>query len=183
MHTVEEIIREYKKLDQIVGVDTSELEIAFSSRAVYQYGCCKYQQKKRKVVPYKILIASFLREEEEAFWNTVRHEYAHAAAALLTGKNQGHNSVWKAVCQKIGADPARLAEACSAQKEKSKGQVWYEIICQACGTRYKRIRRSRFVVEVLENPDQPTSYRCHCGCRFFQCLQCNVPQKTRGENE
>lgn len=102
MHTVEEIIREYKKLDQIVGVDTSELEIAFSSRAVYQYGCCKYQQKKRKVVPYKILIASFLREEEEAFWNTVRHEYAHAAAALLTGKNQGHNSVWKAVCQKIG---------------------------------------------------------------------------------
>ena len=36
MHTVEEIIREYKKLDQIVGVDTSELEIAFSSRAVYQ---------------------------------------------------------------------------------------------------------------------------------------------------
>ena len=64
-----------------------------------------------------------------------------------------------------------------------EGQVRYEIICQACGTRYKRIRRSRFVVEVLENPDQPTSYRCHCGCRFFQCLQCNVPQKTRGENE
>lgn len=89
MHTVEEIIREYKKLDQIVGVDTSELEIAFSSRAVYQYGCCKYQQKKRKVVPYKILIASFLREEEEAFWNTVRHEYAHAGSRSFDRKESG----------------------------------------------------------------------------------------------
>ena len=89
MHTVEEIRREYKRLDQMIGVDTSHLEIVFSPRAVYQYGCCKYQQKNRKIAPYKILIASFLLEEESAFWNTVRHEYAHAAAALLTGKNQG----------------------------------------------------------------------------------------------
>lgn len=42
------------------------------------------------------------------------------AAALLTGKNQGHNSVWKAVCQKIGADPARLAEACSGTERKKQ---------------------------------------------------------------
>mgnify|MGYP000535087244 CR=1 FL=1 len=64
MHTVEEIRREYKRLDQMIGVDTSHLEIIFSPRAVYQYGCCKYQRKNRKMTPYKILIASFLLEEE-----------------------------------------------------------------------------------------------------------------------
>ena len=67
MHTVEEIRREYKRLDQMIGVDTSHLEIIFSPRAVYQYGCCKYQRKNRKMTPYKILIASFLLEEESAF--------------------------------------------------------------------------------------------------------------------
>lgn len=30
MHTVEEIRREYKRLDQMIGVDTSHLEIIFS---------------------------------------------------------------------------------------------------------------------------------------------------------
>ena len=74
------------------------------------------------MTPYKILIASFLLEEESAFWNTVRHEYAHAAAALLTGKNQGHGPVWRAICRKIGADPSRLARECPAQQEKKKSR-------------------------------------------------------------
>ena len=171
MHTVEEIRREYKRLDQMIGVDTSHLEIIFSPRAVYQYGCCKYQQKNRKIAPYKILIASFLLEEESAFWNTVRHEYAHAAAALLTGKNQGHGPVWRAICRKIGEDPSRLARECPAQQEKKKKQIRYEIICQTCGARYERMRRSRFVDAVLTSGGRPTAYCCQCGGRVFRYIE------------
>lgn len=85
------------------------------------------------MTPYKILIASFLLEEESAFWNTVRHEYAHAAAALLTGKNQGHGSDLAGNLPEDRCRSVRLARECPAQQEKKKKQIQYEIICQTCG--------------------------------------------------
>ena len=169
MHTIEEIRREYQRLDQMIGVDTSGLEIMFSPRAVYQYGCCKYRNG-RKAVPYKILIASFLKNEETAFWDTVRHEYAHAAAALLTGKNQGHGPVWQSICHKIGAEPSRLAGTCPSQQGNRKDRIRYEITCLACGTRYERTRRSRFVDAVLSSGGRPILYRCRCGGQIFRCI-------------
>ncbi len=170
MHTIDQIREEYQRLDQIVGVNTSQLEIAFSYQSVYQYGCCKYQKRGKGIYPYKILIASFLQQEEEVFWDTVRHEYAHAAAALLTGKNQGHGPVWQSVCQAVGAIPSRLAGTCAAQKEKRNSQIKYIIVCQSCGARYSKIRRSRFVDAVLSSGGKPTSYQCSCGGRIFRCL-------------
>ena len=169
MHTIEEIRREYQRLDQMIGVDTSGLEIMFSPQAVYQYGCCKYRNG-RKAVPYKILIASFLKDEETAFWDTVRHEYAHAAAALLTGKNQGHGPVWQSICHKIGAEPSRLAGTCPSQQGNRKDRIRYEITCLACGARYERTRRSRFVDAVLSSGGRPILYRCRCGGQIFRCI-------------
>ena len=170
MHTIDQIRAEYKRLDQIVGVDTTHLEIVFSPRSVYQYGCCRYQKRGKEIYPCKILIASFLQQEEEAFWDTVRHEYAHAAAALLTGKNQGRGPVWQSVCRAVGAVPNRLAETCAAQKELRKSRIKYTIVCQSCGAHYPKVRRSRFVDAVLSSDGKPIAYRCSCGGRTFRCF-------------
>ncbi|MDD3193531.1 MAG: SprT-like domain-containing protein [Oscillospiraceae bacterium] len=169
MHTIEQIKAELKRLDQIIGVDTSGIAVAFSPRAVYQYGCCNYQKVNGRVFPRKILIASFLLEEEEAFWDTVRHEYAHAAAALLTGKNQGHGPVWQSICRQIGVDPVRLAAECPAQQKQKEARVKYEIVCLSCGVCYRKVRRGRFVDAVLASGGNPTAYRCVCGGRRFSC--------------
>ena len=170
MHTIDQIRKEYKRLDQMIGVDTTDLEIAFSPRAVYQYGCCKYRKNGKHVYPYKILIASFLQQEEGAFWDTIRHEYAHAAAVLLTGKNQGHGPVWRSICQRIGVAPDRLAQECPAQKEQKENRIKYTVVCQNCGAHYQKIRRTPFVAAVLASGGKPISYRCVCGGRRFRCL-------------
>lgn len=171
MHTVQEIREEYDRLDRVMGIDTSGIEIYFSPRAVYQYGCCRYEKKGRTLRPVKILIASFLKTEEAPFWDTVRHEYAHAAAAILTGKNHGHDRIWAAVCQKIGVDATRLAQSCGGQIEKKEQSIRYRIRCVSCGKEYPRSRKSLFVDAVLSHPGKEIDYRCCCGARAFVCEQ------------
>ena len=102
MYTADDIRAEFERLDKLFFIDTSKVEIAFSKRAVNRLGCCQCKKTVNGTwFPVKIIIADFLRNgDPSAFWDTVRHEYAHAAAAILTGKNCGHNSIWKNICRK-----------------------------------------------------------------------------------
>lgn len=167
LHTVQEIRREYDRLDEIFGIDTGGIEIAFSPRAVYQYGCCRYEKRGKKLIPTRILIASFLVNEDEPFWDTVRHEYAHAVTAILTGRNHGHDKVWADICRKIGTDPQRLAKSCRTQADTRQKKIKYRICCLTCQKEYLRLRRGRFVDAVLANPEKPVPYRCSCGGQRF----------------
>ena len=179
MHSEEEIRYEFQRLDRILGVDSSGIEIAFSPRAVYQYGCCRYRRENGKMVPVQIRIASFLQNEEDAFWETVRHEYAHAAAVLLTGENAGHGPVWQEICRKIGINPSRLAQACPAQKKAKEQRIKFEIVCLSCGARYAKMRRSRFTNAVVKSKGKPVPYRCACGGRRFQCVGIPPQEKSK----
>ena len=81
-----------------------------------QYGVCTFVKNR----PQEIRLADFLRREDQVFWDTARHEYAHAAAAILTGKRHGHDEAWKAVCRRIGCPPERLAPSCEAAAENRR---------------------------------------------------------------
>ena len=58
----------------------------------------------RKIVIKEILFSShFLSHaDDEDILNVVRHELAHAFVFLETGKRQGHNEKFKAMCFRLG---------------------------------------------------------------------------------
>ena len=116
MWTLEQVRAEYHRLDRLLGIDTSGIPVRFSKRVTRQYGVCTFLKNR----PQEIRLADFLRQEDAVFWDTARHEYAHAAAALLTGKRHGHDEVWRAVCRRIGCPEDRLAPQCAAAEENRK---------------------------------------------------------------
>ena len=116
MWTLAQVQAEYRRLDRLLGIDTSRVAVSFSRRMTRQYGVCTFVKNR----PQEIRLADFLRREDQVFWDTVRHEYAHAAAAILTGKRHGHDEAWKAVCRRIGCPPERLAPSCEAAAENRR---------------------------------------------------------------
>ena len=166
MWTLEQVRQEYRRLDAMLGIDTSGVGLEFSKRMTRQYGVCTFYKNK----PQTIRLAEFLRSEERAFWDTARHEYAHAAAALLTGHRHGHDEVWRAVCRRIGCPADRLAPQCAAAEENRRRVTAvrgvYVVTCLQCGAESRSFRRGA-VVQALE--EQRGGIRCRrCGGRRFR---------------
>lgn len=115
MDGLETVRAEYDRLDRMLGIDTSGILLSCSARMVRQYGVCCFCGDR----PAKIRLAAFLLDEPEQLHKTALHEYAHAAAALLTGRRHGHDAVWKAICLRIGCAPERLSEPCAAARRRA----------------------------------------------------------------
>ena len=175
MDGLEAVRAEYDRLDRMLGIDTSGILLSCSARMVRQYGVCCFCGDR----PAKIRLAAFLLDEPEQLHKTALHEYAHAAAALLTGRRHGHDAVWKAICLRIGCAPERLSEPCAAARRRAeeyeKGRagtpVWL-VVCRGCGA-VSRYRRRGKVVQLLQQ--HPTTSACVCrqcgGRSFALCRQ------------
>lgn len=175
MDGLEAVRAEYDRLDRMLGIDTSGILLSCSTRMVRQYGVCCFCGDS----PTNIRLAAFLLDEPEQLHKTALHEYAHAAAALLTGRRHGHDAVWKAICLRIGCAPERLSEPCAAARRRAeeyeKGRagapVWL-VVCRGCGA-VSRYRRRGKVVQLLQQ--HPTTSACVCrqcgGRRFALCRQ------------
>ena len=141
MWTLAQVQAEYRRLDRLLGIDTSRVAVSFSRRMTRQYGVCTFVKNR----PQEIRLADFLRREDQVFWDTARHEYAHAAAAILTGKRHGHDEAWKAVCRRIGCPPERLAPSCEAAAENRRRieavRGVYVVTCLGCGAESRYLRR------------------------------------------
>ena len=175
MDALETVRAEYDRLDRMLGIDTSGILLSCSARMVRQYGVCCFCGDR----PAKIRLAAFLLDEPEQLHKTALHEYAHAAAALLTGRRHGHDAVWKAICLRIGCAPERLSEPCAAarrraeeyEKDRAGAPVWL-VVCRSCGA-VSRYRRRGKVVQLLQQ--HPTTSACVCrqcgGRSFALCRQ------------
>jgi len=90
-------------------------------------GICRYRNGKA----VSIELSSYWTEhlEEEHVKDTILHEIAHA---LTPGDH--HGSKWKAVAQKIGANPTRTAEEVpkEIQKKVAKIHAKYRAECTSC---------------------------------------------------
>ena len=155
MWQISDIQAEYRRLDGMMGIDTSAIDVEFSPRMIRQYGVCVFVKNR----PVKIRIASFLQTENAVFWNTVRHEYAHAAAALMTGHRHGHDTLWKNICRRIGAAPVRQASECAGARQNTVGRKCYIVLCSQCGAKSVYYRRGA-VVQALEQGKSCTCRRC-----------------------
>lgn len=146
MHTVNEIKAEFLRLDKLLNIDTSNIEIVFSKRTVKRHGSCQcIREANGKWKPVKVMIADFLKADDKAFWDTVRHEYAHAAAAILTGKNCGHNAVWKNICAKIGCSGNVHAESTAASRQRAHDAAKYVVTCLGCGEKSYFMRKTELI--------------------------------------
>lgn len=170
MRTLDELRREYDRLDHLLGIDTSRVELVFSTRMVRRYGECRFSHGR----PVQIRLASFLAQDEEQLLQTARHEYAHAAAQLMTGKPHGHDAVWKAICVRIGCEPERTAKPCPAAERRAAeyarmraGRPYYLVTCRGCGASSRYVRRGKVVTALMERPKNSGCICRRCGGREF----------------
>ncbi len=98
-------------------------------RARRRLGSCQPQRK-------RITLSAPLTHlnDPQVVRDTLLHEIAHA---LTPG--DGHGARWRATCLRIGARPERLA----APDEVVLPPAPYALVCDRCGMRYPRYRRSR----------------------------------------
>lgn len=70
MHSLDEIRREYERLDRLCGVDTSGVEIGISNRTGRRLGSFRYPMK-AGAAPLRIVINSALLEQDVKCYNKV----------------------------------------------------------------------------------------------------------------
>ena len=162
MHSLEEVRTEYDRLDKLCGIDTSGVELKISKRAVKQLGSFRCQRRGGKD-GLCITLSYLILEDDEQFWDTVRHEYAHAAVYLLhPGERHGHDKLWKDMCRRIGCSPERLAP-----EKGQAAEAKYIIRCESCGRESRYMRRSKAVDLLLRGRGR--ALRCTgCGGSSFK---------------
>lgn len=162
MHTLEEVRREYDRLDALTGADTRGVALSISKRAVRRLGCfCPAPE------PHIVLSAVILGDDA-LFWDTVRHEYAHAALWLLRpGERHGHDALWRALCATVGCVPRATVPAGAEQIALRDERTRYRLTCRACGSETRYLRAGKIVKLFLAG--KAGRVRCtRCGGREFR---------------
>jgi len=157
MYHMEDIIKEYQRLDQLCGVDTGNIEIAISTRCTRRRGLCMLDANGH---PIKIVISDFVLADED-FWDTIRHEYAHALVALRSpGNPHGHNIAWRTACIEVGCRSKRDKKVESAAPPQQRVRAKYLVTCRNCGRTWSYLRKSK-TVKLIEK-----------GYKHFKCPAC-----------
>ena len=170
MHTLEELRAEYDRLDALIGIDTRGIELKISTRAVRQLGSFRAPAPGRRGEAPRITLSSLILDDDEQFWDTARHEYAHAAVWLLyPGQRHGHDRVWKDMCRRVGCQPKSRAPSTGLAAQKREEKIRYIIRCERCGAESRYVRRGKAVELLLRGRGR--ALRCRrCGGNRFTLL-------------
>lgn len=162
MHTLEEIRAEYDRLDALCGMDTSAVALSVSKRAVKRLGCFQGGS------PPKISISAFVMEDDALFWETIRHEYAHAIVYLRAPRERhGHDAVWKQACRVVGCTPKATTNAAALPQALRKARGKYRLRCTCCGIESLYQRRGK-IIGLIES-GRGSAVRCtRCGKSAFE---------------
>ena len=167
MHDLKEVRAEYDRLDRLLGIDTRGIELKISTRAVRQLGSFRVPAGRRTGEPLRITLSSLILADDEQFWDTVRHEYAHAAVYLLhPGERHGHDKVWKDVCRLVGCRPKGTAPRTGAAAEKREEKVRYIVGCEGCGAESRFFSRGKIVEQLMRGRGRRLRCRRCGGSRF-----------------
>ncbi len=164
MHSLEEIRAEYDRLDALCGVDSRGIELRISRRMTQRLGSFRYPGGDRGP---QIAISALLLTEDEAFWDTVRHEYAHALLWLRHPRERhGHDEVWKAACREVGCAPKSRAPVSESQRACREERAKYILRCESCGQETSYLRAGKIV--NLVQSGRSDRVRCRrCGGKCF----------------
>lgn len=156
-HTLDDIRREYDRLDALCGVDTKQVALRVSKRAYRRLGCCKYAGTGVE----SVAISDFVMDaSDEAFYDTIRHEYAHALVKLRRPcEKHGHDAVWKAACVEVGCRPERCCDTFGFPMPVQREEAYrYRLRCLVCGMSWV-YKRAAKVIRLVE---RGASQYCTC---------------------
>lgn len=169
MFTIADIRNEYKRLDAITGQNIANIPIEISKRCTKRRGAYSFRlMYKQSVSNEKFIISDFvMAEDSNSFYNTIRHEYAHAIATRVTLTNAGHGEIWKRYAKMVGANPEMYSEKTPQQREKQMNAFkknGYAVTCEKCGKQYMYSRKTK-VINIIESNYQNATLTCPaCGC-------------------
>lgn len=166
MFTVNDVHNEYRRLDTISHVDTSHIQLKISQKGINRFGYCKsVHVKNGQLTPVEISFSDMIFEDESLFWQTIRHEYAHALVTIRDGKAHGHDWVWKLACKEIGCAPRRLINTENSEivKQREADLVKYTLACRNCGWERRYFRKGKVVKNFLSGRKQPHYFCPKCG--------------------
>ena len=137
MYTIKDIIREYERLDAKFNNNIANtVDISITGRCTSRRGCYKASKKNGHICNEKIIISNFvMNEKADTFYNTIRHEYAHALTTRLYKEDHGHDSIWKSIALKCGASANATTPATPEQLAAHRDNK-YTVVCEQCGKQY-----------------------------------------------
>lgn len=175
MFTIADIRNEYKRLDAIVGENISELPIEISHNDSRKAGCYCSTVSCGSVYGEKFIISDFsLNATENNFYDTIRHEYAHALATRREGRRCGHSAVWRKYAVMVGANPRATYVADEKEVEHrinqlSKKGKGYTVTCEKCNHVFVYQRMGKIVKALLNGSGNDGKYTCPvCGGHTFK---------------
>ena len=162
MRTITDIRNEYKRLDDEFGYNiANQYRLKVSKRLTKTRGYCKIDFMRRVK---EIQIADFvMTETDETFYNTIRHEYAHAMAYEKYGAGVGHDARWKALAKMVGCNGEQYAKATKEQIDKMATRVNYIVECKHCGRKFRYMRMNNTIRMAYLG-----HCTCPCGCDEFE---------------
>ena len=129
---IDDIRKEYDRLDRLTGVDTSKVAIRISKRMTRRLGEYKTSGSLFKI-KREIAISSRCLGDDELFYEVIRHEYAHAVVNIKHPlERHVHDEVWKKVCRQIGCSPKATIKLDRKYSSASRPYK-YEVVCSKCG--------------------------------------------------
>ena len=160
-YTVEDIRREYDRLDALTGIDTRSIALSVSTRAVKRLGVF------RPGPPEQIVISAYVMEDETQFWDTIRHEYAHALVHRRHPREKhGHDAVWKAAAREVGCAPRATTPPDERAREEREQKAKYRLVCRGCGQETLYLREGK-ILRLLRS-GRGRRVRCaRCGGNDF----------------
>ena len=176
MHTIEDIRAEFERLDKTCLVDTSRIEIRLNN-AQKRLGSFSYKPGFPRG-SMTVTISKKVLGDDDLFFDTVRHEYAHAVVFIRHPfSRHGHDGVWKAVCREVGCTP-RATVKDAALRERTEQNAKYKVICLRCGSETYYMRSGK-VVQTLQKEasrrslvKRMSSVICRkCGGREFKLIK------------
>ena len=163
---IEDIREEYERLDRLTGVDTSRVSLRISGRMTRKLG--EFKTSGSLIgMKREIAISSKCLEDEELFYEVIRHEYAHAVVSLRHPlQRHVHDETWKAVCRQIGCRPKATIKLDGSFRGNTRAYK-YEVVCKNCGASSKYKTRSKVVQYAAGKPFCRLTCR-RCGGHSFE---------------
>lgn len=162
MFTIDDIKNEYRRLDAVTGADTSQIPLRISTRFTRKLGMCRLSAGRNgRYAPTEIVIGEqILCADEEVFYDTIRHEYAHALVAIRDGHNHGHDATWKKACIEVGCRPHASVKSDTLGDVVRMAEPGYIVRCKKCGHEIIYYRKGKVVSSLMKGR---SPYRCRCG--------------------
>lgn len=146
------VIQQAKRINIPVS-DRISPHVAVNKRAVRRFGCCKKENGGYTVELSEMLIDA----PEKSCMQTIAHELIHTCPGCMN-----HGETFKKYAEKMNREYGYDISRTNTKEDmgvKEKAPCRYLIICQKCGKKIERIKRSPLV-------DDPSAYRCRCGGRL-----------------